>query len=198
MEMGGFRKLSRTHARLSGLRRGAAGLSAVLICISGAGAKDRFPTKGRPKAQPASVGLDSATLGALDADIASGKYGLADTMLVIRCGKQVYERTYTHDYGKIYGELAKTAGPLNHDVNGPYNYFSPEFHPYFQHSDLHTMQSVSKTVTSVTIGIAMLRKEFPVELDAPILQYFDAYHIANVDDRKRRITLLDLLTMISA
>src|SRR5260370_25061303 len=57
------------------------------------------------------------------------------------------------------------------------------------------MQSVSKTVTWVTIGIAMLRKEFPVELDAPILQYFDAYHIANVDDRKRRITLRDLLTM---
>jgi CubicO group peptidase (beta-lactamase class C family) len=114
-------------------------------------------------------------------------------MLVIRCGKQVYERAYTHDYGKIYGELAKTPGPLNHDVNGPYNYFSPEFHPHFQHSDLHTMQSVSKTVTSVTIGIAMLRKEFSAELDAPILKYFD--HVANVDDRKRRITLRNLLTM---
>ncbi len=188
-------KLNRTRPCLSAPLRFAFSLSAVLICISGAGAQDRFPTKGWPKAEPASVGLDSAALGALDADIASGKYGLVDTMLVIRCGKQVYERTYTHDYGKIYGELAKTAGPLNHDVNGPYNYFSPEFHPYFQHSDLHTMQSVSKTVTSVTIGIAMLRKEFPVELDAPILQYFDAYHIANVDDRKRRITLRDLLTM---
>src|SRR5712692_10277876 len=195
MQIGGFMKLNRTHARLSALLRCAAGLSAVLICISGAGAQDRFPTKGWPKAEPASMGLDSAALGALDADVASGKYGLVDTMLVIRCGKQAYEGAYPHDYGKIYGELAKTAGPLNHDVNGPYNYFSPEFHPYFQHSDLHTMQSVSKTVTSVTIGIAMLRKEFPVELDAPILQYFDAYHIANVDDRKRRITLRDLLTM---
>src|SRR5260370_33340122 len=57
------------------------------------------------------------------------------------------------------------------------------------------MQSVSKTVTWVTIGFALLRKEFPVELDGPILQYFDAYHIANVDDRNRRITLRDLLTM---
>src|SRR5216683_4240179 len=195
MQIGGFMKLNRTHVCLSAPLRFAFSLSAILLFISAAGAQDRFPTKGWPKAEPASVGLDSAALGALDADIASGKYGLVDTMLVIRCGKQVYERTYTHDYGKIYGELAKTAGPLNHDVNGPYNYFSPEFHPYFQHSDLHTMQSVSKTVTSVTIGIAMLRKEFPVELDAPILQYFDAYHIANVDDRKRRITLRHLLTM---
>jgi len=195
MQIGGFMKLNRTHVCLSAPLRFAFSLSAILLFISAAGAQDRFPTKGWPKAEPASVGLDSAALGALDADIASGKYGLVDTMLVIRCGKQAYEGAYPHDYGKIYGELAKTAGPLNHDVNGPYNYFSPEFHPYFQHSDLHTMQSVSKTVTSVTIGIAMLRKEFPVELDAPILQYFDAYHIANVDDRKRRITLRHLLTM---
>src|SRR5712692_1197933 len=195
MQIGGFMKLNRTHVCLSAPLRFAFSLSAILLFISAAGAQDRFPTKAWPKAEPASVGLDSVALGALDADIASGKYGWVDTMLVIRCGKQAYEGAYPHDYGKIYGELAKTAGPLNHDVNGPYNYFSPEFHPYFQHSDLHTMQSVSKTVTSVTIGIAMLRKEFPAELDAPILQYFDAYHIANVDDRKRRITLRDFLTM---
>jgi CubicO group peptidase (beta-lactamase class C family) len=175
------------------LFRFAISVSWALILVFGADAQDRFPTKGWPKAEPAAVGLDSGALGSLDADIAGGKYGLVDTMLVVRCGKQVFERAYARDYGKIYGELAKTAGPLNHDVNGPYNYFSPEFHPYFQHSDLHTMQSVSKTVTSVTIGIAMLRKEFPAELDAPILKYFD--HVANVDDRKRRITLRHLLTM---
>jgi len=116
------------------------------------------------------VGLDAAALGALDADIAAGKYGLVDSLLIIRDGKQALARSYAHDYGKIYGELAKHEGPLNHDVNGPYNYFSAEFHPYYQHSDLHTMQSVSKTVTSITIGIAMSRREFPADLDAPILK----------------------------
>jgi CubicO group peptidase (beta-lactamase class C family) len=146
-------------------------------------------------AEPSAVGLDAAALKALDADIAAGQYGLVDSMLVIRCGKQAYERGYAHDYGKIYGELARKEGPLNHDVKGPYNYFSAEFHPYFQHSDLHTMQSVSKTVTSVTIGIAMLRKEFSAELDAPILKYFSEYKIANLDERKKRITLRHLLTM---
>jgi CubicO group peptidase (beta-lactamase class C family) len=82
-------------------------------------------------------------------------------------------------------------------VHGPYNYYSAEFHPYYQHSDLHTMQSVSKTVTSITIGIAMSRKEFPADLDAPILKYFDEYKIANLDERKRRITLRNLLTMMA-
>ena len=186
-------KSNRMRSCVSAMLRSSLPLFATLISISGAYAQDPFPTKGWPKAEPAAVGLDFAALGSLDADIAGGKYGLVDTVLVIRCGKQVYERAYAHDYGKIYGKLAKTAGPLNHDVNGPYNYFSPEFHPYFHHGDLHTMQSVSKTVTSATIGIAMLRKEFPAELDSPILKYFD--HVANVDDRKRRITLRHLLTM---
>src|ERR1700730_3046560 len=188
-------KWSRTGRGVSALLPFAISLCSALILVFGASAQDRFPTKGWSKADPPTVGLDSVALGALDADIAGGQYGLVDTLLVIRCGKQAYERAYAHDYSSIYGDLAKTAGPLNNDVNGPYNYFSTEFHPYFEHSDLHTMQSVSKTVTSVTIGIAMLRKEFPADLDAPILKYFDHYNVANVDDRKRRITLRHLLTM---
>ena len=148
-----------------------------------------------PLIQPSAAGFDAAALTALDADIAGGKYGLVDSMLIIRDGKQVLARSYSHDYGKIYGELATREGPLNHDVHGPYNYFSAEFHPYYQHSDLHTMQSVSKTVTSITIGIAMGRKEFPADLATPILKYFDEYKIANLDERKRRITLRHLLTM---
>jgi CubicO group peptidase (beta-lactamase class C family) len=158
-------------------------------------AQERNSGKEWPVVEPAAVGMDSGALAALDADIGAGKYGLVDSLLVIRDGKEVMARSYAHDYGKIYGELAKHEGPLNHDVKGPYNYFSSEFHPYYQHSDLHTMQSVSKTVTSITIGIAMSRKEFPADLDAPILKYFDEYKIANVDERKRRITLRDLLTM---
>jgi CubicO group peptidase (beta-lactamase class C family) len=148
-----------------------------------------------PKAEPKSVGLDAAKLAALDADLAGGAYGLVDSMLVIRCGKQAYEHTYTHDYDKIYGDRAKIAGPLNHTPAGEYNYFSSEFHPYYEDRQVHTMQSVSKTVTSVTIGAAIEHKEFNADLDTPILKYFDGYKIANLDDRKRRITLRHLLTM---
>jgi CubicO group peptidase (beta-lactamase class C family) len=150
-----------------------------------------------PVSAPSAVGLDAAALEALDADLASGKYGLIDSMLVIRCGRQAFERSYAHDYDKIYGERARKTGPLNHDLHGPYNYFSTQFHPYYKHSDLHTMQSVSKTFTSITMGVAMQRGDFRVDLDVPILRYFDGYKIANLDDRKRRITLRNLLTMSS-
>jgi len=148
-----------------------------------------------PVVKPAAVGLEAGALASLDADIAAGKYGLVDSLLVIRDGKQALARSYPHDYENIYGELARRDGPLNHDMNGPYNYFNTQFHPYYRHTSMHTMQSVSKTVTSITIGIAMGRKEFPVDLDAPVLKYFDDYRIANLDERKQRITLRNLLTM---
>jgi len=43
----------------------------------------------------------------------------------------------------------------------------------------------------------MHRGDFNIELDTGILQFFDVARIKNLDDRKRRITLRDLLTMRS-
>ena len=148
-----------------------------------------------PTAVPKDFALDSEKLAALDADLAGGKYGLVDSMLVLRCGTAVYDKTYKHDYGQIYGERAKKEGPLNHDLNGPYNYFNTEFHPYYRGTDMHTMQSVSKTVTSVILGIAKTHNDFPTSLDTPILKLIEGHKIANLDDRKKRITVRDLLTM---
>jgi CubicO group peptidase (beta-lactamase class C family) len=167
----------------------------LLFTAFSATAQVQAPAKEWPTSTPDAVGLDASMLKSFDADLASGKYGLVDSMLAIRCGKLAYERSFPHDYNKIYGERATVEGPLNHDLKGPYNYFSSEFHPYFRQSDLHTMQSISKTVTSIAIGVAIARKEFPANLDTPILKYFDGYKVANVDDRKRRITLRHLLTM---
>jgi CubicO group peptidase (beta-lactamase class C family) len=57
------------------------------------------------------------------------------------------------------------------------------------------MQSVSKTVSSITVGIAITRGDFKAGLDTPLLEYFDVAKVKNVDDRKRRITLRHVLTM---
>jgi CubicO group peptidase (beta-lactamase class C family) len=158
-------------------------------------AQVRAAGKDWPKATPKEFAIDAGKLAAFDADLASGKYGLVDSMLILRCGTAVFDKSYPHDYGQIYGERAKKEGPLNHDPHGPYNYFSTEFHPFYRGSDMHTMQSVSKTVTSITIGIARMRNEFTASLDAPIVQFFGGRKIANLDDRKKRITLRHLLTM---
>jgi CubicO group peptidase (beta-lactamase class C family) len=147
------------------------------------------------KRAPGSVGLDETVLTALDADLGKGKYSLVDSLTVVRCGTDVFERTYSHDYGAIYGKEAKTRGPLNAHLTGPYNYFDPAWHPYYHGTGLHSMQSVSKTVSSIIIGIAVTRGDFKAGLDTPLLKYFDVAKVKNVDDRKRRITLRHVLTM---
>lgn len=156
-----------------------------------------WPTKNWPKGTPASVGVDEEILKNFDADIASGKYALTDSFRVFRCGMEVFAGLYQHDYGQIYAKEAKTKGPLNARLAGRYNYFDTEWHPYYHGTDLHTMQSVSKTVTSLIFGVAITRGDFKASLKTPVLKYFDVAKVKNVDDRKRHITVENLLTMTS-
>lgn len=175
--------------------------SAACLLAAGLGASPSptvpWPTKGWPTGTPASVGLDEEVLSAFDADLAGGKYSLIDSFRVFRCGTEVFARRYAHDYAQIYATKAKIKGPLNARLTGPYNYFDPEWHPYYHGTDLHTMQSISKTVTSIVYGIAITRGDFRAALDTPVLKYFDVTKVKNLDDRKRRITIEHLLTMTS-
>jgi CubicO group peptidase (beta-lactamase class C family) len=188
----------RTHARLTPL---LAFLLVITAAVSTAARPRKaagaatWPTRGWPRGTPASLGLDGRALAAFDADLARGRYTLVDSFQVFRCGTEVFARKYPHDYARIYAKQARTKGPLNARLTGRYNYFDPAWHPYFHGTDLHTMQSVSKTVTSVILGVAITRGDFKAGLDTPVLHYFDVAKVKNVDDRKRRMTLKHVLTM---
>jgi hypothetical protein len=171
------------------------GLVLTIQAVLAQSSNPEWPTHGWPKATPAALGLDEKVLSAFDADLAGGKYYLVDSLTVIRCGTEVFEKTYSHDYATIYGKEAKTRGPLNARLTGPYNYFDPAWHPYYHGTGLHSMQSVSKTTSSIILGIAITRGDFKASLDTPLLKYFDVAKVKNVDDRKRRITLRHVLTM---
>jgi CubicO group peptidase (beta-lactamase class C family) len=61
--------------------------------------------------------------------------------------------------------------------------------------DLHTLQSDTKSVTSLLIGIAA-QQGMISSLDQQVLGFFPEYRrIRNADDRKSAMTLRDLLTM---
>ena len=170
-------------------------ISLIVFVSNPIAAQSQWPTKGWVKSTPAAVGLDAKILAALDSEIAVGKFGYIDGMLIIRHGKVAYERSYKHNYDQIYGEEAVKQGTFNpHDPTGPYNYFNPWWHPFYRRGDLHSLQSVTKTITSVIIGVATARGEFP-SLDTPILKFFDTTRVANIDSRKRQITIRHLLTM---
>jgi CubicO group peptidase (beta-lactamase class C family) len=166
-----------------------------LLLASALPQQTTWPGKDWPKEDPAKVGLNAETLSAFADDLGSGKYKLIDSFDVVRCGKLAFHRTYAHDYSAIYGKEASTRGPLNAHLTGLYNYFDPAWHPYYHGSEMHSMQSVSKTVTSIIMGIAMTRGDFKAGVDTPVLHYFDVSKVKNVDDRKRRMTIRDVLTM---
>ena len=173
-------------------------LTLMLGSLAGVGAfaaPASFPGAEWPRTSPEAVGLDPAPLAALDAEYASGDVPLVDSLLVLRCGAVAYERFYPHDYAKIFGKEAHEVGPLNPHMTGAYNYFDPAWHPYFHGTREHSMQSITKSVTATTIGIAIQRGDFKAPLDTPVLHYFDVAHVKNVDDRKRRMTLKHVLTM---
>ena len=150
-----------------------------------------------PSVTPQSQSMNVDSLKAFDEDIAGGKYGYIDGMIVTRNGKMVYQKSYKHDYNKIYGDDAKKKSGLNQlDPSGPYNYYNAWWHPFYHGSELHTLQSVTKTITSVIIGVATTRKEFP-GLSTTVISFFDTTLIKNIDDRKRRLTIRLLLTMTS-
>ena len=149
------------------------------------------PAPSRPfwqESTPQAEGLEAAPLEAFDRELASGKHGNVDSMLVIRHGKVVYEKNYDHaaDYRRFAGKAAP----------GIYNYYDPGWHPYYKGDSvraLHTMQSVSKSVTSALIGIAIGRGEIP-SAQVKAIPYFADFKIAP-DPRRDRMTLADVLTM---
>lgn len=167
---------------------------ALLLAVPAAA---QAPGKTWPAAKPAAVGINAAVLDSLDREIKAGQYGHVDRLVVIRKGKLVFDGSYPQDYDKdpAYADSAKKNGALNFgDLTGPYNYFNPWWHPTYRRGDLHTLQSVTKTVASVIIGVAVTRGDFP-SVDTPVLAFFDTTKVANIDDRKRRMTVKHLLTM---
>jgi CubicO group peptidase (beta-lactamase class C family) len=151
-----------------------------------AGAEPAWPTRGWPLSSPEAEGLDAAALDALDAEFARGDHGFVDSMLVVRHGRLVYERGYRHDYAARFD-------PRRDGAPGVYNYYDPEWHPYHKGSELHTLQSVSKSVTSLLVGIAIGRGELP-GVEAPLLDQLKAYK-ASGDPRQARMRIRHVLSM---
>jgi CubicO group peptidase (beta-lactamase class C family) len=148
-----------------------------------------------PAAQPSPGALD-----AIDRDIRAGGYGYVDRMLVMRGTRVIADHRYTRDYAAISrgrrsaigcGEGCDDAAWLH-----PFNYFHPRWHPYYQGRDIHTLQSVTKSIAATVAGIAHARGAIP-SLTRPFLDYFADRDLSKVDPRLRMATIADVLTMRS-
>ena len=151
-----------------------------------------WPTNGwqehPPGAASSVTGVDGEVLRAIDAEIEAGDFGLVDSMLVIREGRVVIDRHYPHDYRALTAGRDMTPHQFNYD--------HPDWHPFFQGTKLHTMQSVTKSFTSTLIGAAIHRGEIK-GTDVPALSFFPERSFEDPDGRKALMTIEDVLTMRS-
>jgi len=147
-----------------------------------------WPGESWATSTPEAEGIDSAAIDSLVADLASGDYGLVDAFLLIRNGKVVADHRFENNYDSI--------GALYDTTDYQYNYDHPDWHPYLKGSDLHTMQSVTKSVTSAALGIAV-DDGLISGVDVPVYPFFADYAPFTTDVRKDATTLEDFLTMRS-
>jgi len=160
----------------------------ILLCSFSLSSLDKkvWPTDEWKKSTPEEQGLNEELLAALDKKIVNGDYGYIDGFIVIRNGYLLYEKSYKNDYVKINEGID--------DSEWMYNYNNPDWHPFYKGTKLHTLQSVTKSVTSANIGIAIGRKEIS-GVDVKIVDIFKDANIQNVDEWKKKMTLEDVLTM---
>jgi CubicO group peptidase (beta-lactamase class C family) len=178
----------------------AVALGTLAPPIAPATAQVAWPDQAWPQAAPGALGAAATTFSTLDGELRDGVYGNVDRVLVIHRGRAVANWTYTRDYRAIsrgrVSPIGCGEGCTDAAWMHEFNYLHPNWHPYFQGRDLHTLQSVTKTIAATVVGVAMGRGEIgPV--DRPFLSYFRERDLTGVDPRLPRATLADLLTMRS-
>ena len=146
-----------------------------------------WPDATWPLSSPAAEGIHADTLAAIHADIQAGHYGLMDHFLLIRHGRVVADHHYTHHY---------PAAALKDTASHAYNYDHPHWHPFYHGTALHSLQSVTKSVTSAILGLAVDRGLLE-DIDAPVMRHFSSFKQDWSDTRRSAVTLKDLLTMRS-
>ena len=145
---------------------GIARLSLILLACVGAAAAPQqpavWPTTEWPTATPESLGLKAESLAAVDRDIRAGIYGNVDHVFVAVGGRAVVNQPYPRDYREISkgrtGPIGCGYGCADKSWLHEFNYFHPDWHPYFQGRDVHTLQSVTKSVSATVVGVAFGRK----------------------------------------
>lgn len=134
-------------------------------------------------------GFDAKAINEFVEDIRKGKYGLVDHFLMIRHGRVVADHHFEHDYEKISAKYDP--------VDEQYDYDHPNWHPYYQGTELHTLQSVTKSITSIGVGIAIDEGHIPDGVETPAMSFFEDFEHDLDDPRKKSMRLHDLLTMRS-
>lgn len=168
-----------------------AGLIGAMLIFAGCSASEKqsmWPTDSWPTSSAEEQGIDAVAIDSLVNDIKDGLYGQIDALMIIRNGYAVINERFDQDYETLAAEFDTTSHQ--------YNYYHPNWHPYYEGTDLHSLQSVTKSVMSTALGIAVDKGflEGANQLVAPFFERFEPYP---TNARRDSTRLEDYLTMRS-
>ena len=123
-------------------------------------------------ARPSEAGLQAGALGRMAAAVEAGEIHNVHAVLIEHAGRLVYERYFE-------GSDERWGDPIGKVV--------------FDHKSLHDLRSVSKSVTTALLGIA-LGGDHREALDRPIASYFEGLRGA-LGEGVETVTLEHVLTM---
>ena len=98
--------------------------------------------------------------------------------------EEASRRAEAGEFGQVHGLLVARNGKL---------IFERYYHGWDMHQ-MHTIQSVTKSVTSMLIGIAIGEGKIK-SVDQPIMEFFPEHKDLFTDPRKQKLTLRHVLTM---
>ncbi|SFB54504.1 serine hydrolase domain-containing protein [Algoriphagus aquimarinus] len=157
-----------------------------IVALIGCDSKNKESIKDTQKATP-QIAL-SVVIDSINSEISNGDYGLIDRFMVIQNDEVLADYKYKQDYETIVQKYDTT--------NHQYNFNSIEWHPYYKQTELHSLQSVTKSITSILLGIALdLNEDYNVDNKA--MSLLTGYDNDFLDKRKQNISIEDLLTMRS-
>ena len=120
--------------------------------------------------------------------------------MVTRNGFLVQNERYANDYEEIsrgrVSQIGCGFGCADPSWDNQFNYLHPDWHPYHQGRDVHTLQSVTKSISATLIAVAIARGEL-AGVETRLVPLLRDYDVSGMDERFGQATLADLLTMRS-
>ena len=165
---------------------GRYGVCVLLFSALTSAADAPWPGEEWPTSDPAVQGVDPQVIERIVSDMRDGVYGRIDYFLLIRNGHVIADYAFDQEYGPL------DAGQPRYQ----YNYDDPDWHPFYRDTELHSLQSVTKSVTSAALGIAVEQGHIE-SIEARAMSYFEDYDHDLSDPRKQAMTIRDLLMMRS-
>ncbi|HEV7992979.1 MAG TPA: serine hydrolase [Gemmatimonadaceae bacterium] len=132
------------------------------------------PSDGWTTATPESMGVDARRLATLTASVRAWPELGVHAILIERSGRLIYEE-YFDGFDERWG--------------------TPRGHVSMARDSLHDLRSVTKSVVSALVGLALADGAIK-SLDQPVVEWFPEYPDLNTADR-RRLTLRHVLGMTS-